>query len=88
MRMIDGGQLDDKIISVALGDKRYAHYTELDHMKPHMRVEIEYFYANYKDLEGKQTRVQGWEGTEYAHRLITESMERFQTAKAEKSVVS
>jgi inorganic pyrophosphatase len=81
MRMIDGGQLDDKIICVALGDKRYSHYTDLDSMKPHTRVEIEYFYSIYKDLEGKQTAIQGWEDHDYACRLISESMERFAEAR-------
>jgi inorganic pyrophosphatase len=81
MRMIDGGQQDDKIIAVALGDLRHAHYTELDHLRPHARVEIEYFYSVYKDLEGKQTYVQGWEGVDYARRLIEESMERFRVSR-------
>ena len=82
MRMIDNGQVDDKIISVPIGDQRYNHYRSLANMKPHMRVEIEYFYSVYKDLEGKETRVDGWEGVDYAYTAITESMARFREAAA------
>lgn len=82
MRMIDGGQLDDKIVTVAVNDPRHAHYTSLDNIKPHHKIEIEYFYSVYKDLEGKQTRVDGWEGIEYAHRVILESIERFHLSNA------
>ena len=81
MQMIDAGQLDDKIISVPINDRRHNHYTSLDDMKPHMRIEIEYFYSIYKDLEGKQTKVVGWKGPDYAHRIILESIERYRVVK-------
>ncbi|HVZ39214.1 MAG TPA: inorganic diphosphatase [Candidatus Kapabacteria bacterium] len=77
MRMIDGTKLDDKVIAVAKNDMRYHHYNSLDDMKPHELVEIEYFYSVYKDLEGKQTLFKGWESVEYAHQIVTESIERF-----------
>ncbi len=83
MRMIDGGLADDKIVAVALTDQRYAHYTALDNMKPHERVEIEYFYSIYKDLEGKQTRIDGWEGVDYARRIIMEATERYRSTLAQ-----
>ncbi len=86
MRMIDAGQLDDKIITVAVNDWRYHHYTGLDHMKPHQLVEIEYFYSVYKDLEGKVTQFQGWEDVNYAHKIITESVERFHQTRSSAAV--
>jgi len=82
MRMIDGGQLDDKVIAVAVNDRGYHHYTSLDSMKPHMLTEIEYFYSVYKDLEGKVTQFIGWAGIDYAHQIVMESVERFQQAAA------
>lgn len=80
MRMIDSGVLDDKIIAVAVNDMRHHHYTSLESMKPHMLIEIEYFYSVYKDLEGKVTQFQGWADIDYAHQIINESVERYQQA--------
>jgi len=82
MRMIDGGQQDDKIVSVALYDQGYAHYQSLDDMRPHQKVEIEYFYSVYKDLEGKVTRIDGWEGVDYAHKVIREAADRYAASLA------
>lgn len=87
MRMVDGGQLDDKIIAVAVNDMRYHHYTSLDSMKPHMLIEIEYFYSVYKDLEGKVTQFQGWADVKYAHQIILESVERYRQASANQIIM-
>lgn len=82
MRLIDAGQLDDKVIAVPVNDMRYHHYTSLEHMKPHQLVEIEYFYSVYKDLEGKVTKFNGWEAVGYAHTIIMESIERYRERSA------
>jgi inorganic pyrophosphatase len=81
MQMIDNGQLDDKVISVPVNDRRHSHYVSIDNMRPHTKIEIEYFYSIYKDLEGKQTKVVGWQGPEYAHQIIVESIERFRAVQ-------
>lgn len=80
MKMIDCGLQDDKVVAVPVNDMRYHHYYSLDQMKPHMLVEIEYFYSMYKDLEGKQTQSMGWEGLEYTRQIIMESIDRHQAA--------
>lgn len=82
LRMVDAGQVDDKVIAVAIGDQRYAHYESLEQVKPHMLVEIEYFYSIYKDLEGKQTQVQGWVNIDDAHVAISESIDRYNAQTA------
>ncbi len=82
LRMIDAGQIDDKIVSVAVNDQRHAHYQSLEQVKPHVLVEIEYFYSVYKDLEGKATKVKGWEDRDVALRTIRDSMDRYENELA------
>jgi len=67
---------------VAARDQRYQHYASLENMKPHEKVELEYFFSIYKNLEGKSTSIDGWGDLEYAHQVIREAMERYATVAA------
>jgi len=51
---------DTKILAVPCHDPRLSLYTSLQDVPPHLLKEIEYFFAAYKHLEGKQVDVQGW----------------------------
>ena len=41
---------------------RYDEIPTMDQIWAHMRREIEHFFTIYKELEGKQTRIDGWRG--------------------------
>jgi inorganic pyrophosphatase len=40
--------------------------------------EVEHFFHIYKDLEGRRVEIVGWEKSEMAARVITESIARYQ----------
>ena len=40
LKMLDGNRKDDKILSVPTGDPRYAEYSDLDDVPPHILKEI------------------------------------------------
>jgi inorganic pyrophosphatase len=72
----DKGQ-DEKLIGVAASDPRFAHVQTLDDIAPHVLKEIAHFFEVYKDLEGKETRIDGWKGVEDAQRILKEALDRY-----------
>jgi len=77
MRMIDGGDQDDKILAVPTQDPRYQEVQDLEDVAPHLLKEIAQFFQDYKALEGKETEVQGWVGKEEAFKAIKHSIELY-----------
>jgi inorganic pyrophosphatase len=72
----DKGQ-DEKLLGVAATDPRFDHVQTLDDVPPHILKEIAHFFEVYKDLEGKETRIEGWKGREEAERILQESLNRY-----------
>ena len=53
MRMIDKGEIDDKILAIATNDISVNYITSLDELPPHTLQEIQRFFEDYKKLENK-----------------------------------
>jgi inorganic pyrophosphatase len=49
--MIDNGERDDKIISIAIGDPVISHIDDIEQISPHKIKEIKHFFETYKQLE-------------------------------------
>jgi inorganic pyrophosphatase len=77
MRMIDGGEADDKIIAVAAGDQSVNYINDIDDLPPHLMKEIHRFFEDYKKLENKEVKVEDFLGKEDAMRIIRESVELY-----------
>lgn len=77
MRMIDGGDKDDKILAVPLNDPRYKDVKDIGDVPSHLLEEIAHFFKEYKYLEGKTTEVVGWENAEKAFEAIERSIELY-----------
>ncbi|MEX2263813.1 MAG: inorganic diphosphatase [Bryobacteraceae bacterium] len=71
--MIDNTEADQKILAVPNRNPRYDQIHTLDQIFSHVRREIEHFFTIYKELEGRQTRLQGWQGPKEARKAIVES---------------
>jgi len=80
LRMNDRGEPDDKILAVALRDPYYEEFFDIADIPQHVLKEVEYFFSTYKDLEGKRVQIQGWEKSDVAMRVITESIHRYDDA--------
>lgn len=61
MKMIDSGDVDDKVIAVPTDDPRWAKVNDLSDVNPHTLKEIEHFYSTYKKLQNKTVEVTGFE---------------------------
>jgi inorganic pyrophosphatase len=77
LRMTDDMGQDDKIICVPHEDPNWSELEDLDDMPAQMRTEIEHFFSIYKQPEGKDVEIQGYEDAEKAAELIAAARERF-----------
>lgn len=80
MHMIDGGEADEKMIAVPVGDPRFAEVQDLSDVNAHTLKEISHFFATYKQLQKKEVQVGEFEGKAAAQAAF----ERAQKLYAEK----
>jgi inorganic pyrophosphatase len=67
MEMVDGGEVDNKILAVPVKDPRFADIQSLEDLPQHILKEIQNFFETYKALENKKTEVKGF--VDKAHAL-------------------
>jgi inorganic pyrophosphatase len=76
LRTADERGQDDKLLCVPLHDPGWSDVEALEDVPEQMRNEIEHFFSMYKDPEGREVTVHGWEDREAAERLVGECRER------------
>jgi inorganic pyrophosphatase len=74
MRMIDGGEGDDKIIAVPKNDPRWEEVQDLADINKHTIKEIQHFLETYKSIEGKSVVINGVEGKEAAYEAVKKGL--------------
>ncbi|PID93164.1 MAG: inorganic pyrophosphatase [Bacteroidetes bacterium] len=78
-RMLDGHEVDDKLIAVLENDSVYGKYKDISEL-PTMVVErLKHYFLTYKDLPGKEIDVQITDtyGAQEAREVILHSMEDY-----------
>lgn len=78
MRMIDGGEADDKIIAVAEGDPSVSHINDIAELPQHFISELQSFFEDYKKLEHKTVKVEGFQNNELAREIVSKAMQDYQ----------
>jgi inorganic pyrophosphatase len=78
MRMIDGGEMDDKIIAVAENDMSFNHINDISELPAHWIKELRNFFEDYKKLENKKVEVEDFQDAEVAKKIIKQSMLDYQ----------
>ncbi len=79
MNMVDGGEGDDKIISVPCDDPRWDNVLDLADINKHTLKEIEHFYSTYKKLQNKEVEVTGFKGRAEAEKAFEEGLDLYKT---------
>lgn len=77
IRMIDGGEGDDKILCVPVKDPRMDQIADIKDVNPHTLKEIQDFLENYKNLEGKKVEITGMDGVEEAKEAVKKGIELY-----------
>lgn len=74
LKMIDNGEVDEKIIAVPVKDPSMSEYNDISDLPSHLFSEIAHFFEVYKTLEGKQTVVKEMGNRAEAIRIIEKCM--------------
>jgi inorganic pyrophosphatase len=77
LNMLDEGQADEKIVAVHIDDPEYASYTHIDQLPGHRQRELQRFFADYKQLEGKMVEVEVIAGPARARQVIERAREQY-----------
>ena len=79
LKMLDKGEPDDKILAVPAHDPHSSEFFDIADIAQHYLREVEHFFQIYKDLEGKRVEILGWEKSDAAMRIISESIVRYES---------
>lgn len=77
MRMLDGGELDDKIIAVAESDMSVNHISKLSELPEHFFNELRNFFEDYKKLENKTVQVEDFQDADVARKIVEQSIKDY-----------
>ncbi len=78
MKFEDGGERDDKVITVLSDDKRMDHIQKFEDLGPHWKEETNHYFEHYKDLKKPGTcKVLGFFDTDEAMKIIKECEQRY-----------
>lgn len=77
MRMIDGGEADDKIIAVAEGDPSVNHINDISELPQHFISEMRNFFEDYKKLEKKTVVVEEFQSKELAVEIVRKAIQDY-----------
>lgn len=79
--MIDGDEMDEKIIALPFGDPVYKNYSSIEELPEHVASELSHFFSVYKTLENKTTLVENIQGVKAAKGIIARYIGSYQEAK-------
>ncbi len=86
MRMLDGGELDDKIIAVASEDMSVNHINDISQLPGHFFKELKNFFEDYKKLEDKKVLVEDFQNAQVAKEVIEKSIVDYKSYVAERKL--
>jgi len=77
MKMIDGGESDDKIISVPKDDPRWDNVKDIKDVNPYTLKEIKHFFETYKSIENKEVKVGAFSGKAKAEEAVKKAIKLY-----------
>lgn len=60
LKLIDKGELDYKVLAVPATDPNFDEYRDLPDLPKHYLKEVEHFFLIYKQLQGTESKSDGW----------------------------
>lgn len=79
MEMVDGGEVDNKIIAVPHNDKRFDHINDLKDLPEQFIKETRYYFEHYKDLKKMNAvEIKEFKGKEEAIKVIKETQKVYE----------
>jgi inorganic pyrophosphatase len=81
MQMQDEKGLDDKIIAVHLDDPAIRDIRHISQLMPHVLLELQRFFLDYKKLENKRVEIEDFEGPDKANEVIRAALNDYRLGK-------
>ena len=78
IKMIDGNEMDQKIIAIPFGDPQNNTYTDISELPKHIFDELIHFLTVYKQLENKPVRIESISGRREAVATVDECIRAFE----------
>ena len=82
LRMSDEEGQSDKLVCVPTDDPAWDEVDDLDALPTQLRSEIQHFYSMYKQPEGKEVDIQGWDDAAAAAAAIEKAREQYQEKRS------
>lgn len=79
LKMIDGGEEDDKILVVNAVDPRWNNINNLTEINSNKLAEISNFFLRYKELENKKVEIKGFQDKETAEKVLEKCQELYKS---------
>jgi inorganic pyrophosphatase len=83
LRMVDGGENDEKLICVPSDDVSKDHIKDLSDLGDNFQQVVQHYYAHYKDWKngwkGAEVAFNGWGDAAAAREVVLDSIKRFET---------
>jgi inorganic pyrophosphatase len=80
LAMTDDKGGDDKIVAVCVDDPAVKHYRDVSELPPHLMIELERFFRDYKALEGKETVIDEMYGAARAIDVMRAALDAYAAA--------
>lgn len=77
--MVDGGENDEKILAVPVGDPRFTDIQDLADVNKHTLKEIAHFFLTYKQIQKKEVTVGEWANKSEAQAAFTRAVEMYRS---------
>jgi inorganic pyrophosphatase len=82
------GRPEQKLLGVPVREPRFAEHEDISDVPGHLLREIEHFFEVFKDLEGSDIGVVGWEGAQEAQELLEEAIRAGEESEEESATTS
>lgn len=83
MKMIDGGEADDKIIAVSPDDSSVSHIEDITDLPDHFIRELRAFFEDYKKLENKTVEVENFGDKAAAQKVVLQAIDDYKAYMAQ-----
>ena len=75
--MVDGGDKDEKVLAVPIGDPRFADVKNITDVNKHTLKEISHFFTTYKQIQKKEVTVGDWQDKAAAETAFARAIELY-----------
>ena len=78
MKMVDGGEKDDKLICVHASDPIYESCYDIKDLPKNLKERLKRFFECYKNFENKKVKIDKFFGQKEAWRILKESIDMYE----------